>query len=116
MKPLRICLVSKEYAPEGQGGIANYVHFLAHGLAEEGHDVTVNAGPAAKGSTTPFPHTSPQSPKLYRIENIRLALPPPIRRKAPGIWDQLERSRAVDRDIARLAPRVDDQQDSNACF
>lgn len=100
--PLRICLVSNEYPPEGQGGIANYVHFLAHGLAEEGHDVTVIAGPAAKGSTTPFSHTSPLAPKLCRIENIRLALPPPIRRKARGIWNQLERSWAVNREIARL--------------
>lgn len=108
MKSLRICLVSKEFPPEGQGGIATYSRLLAHGLATAGHDVTVIAGPAAKGSTTPFPHTSPQAPKLYRIENIRPALPPPTRRKAPGIWDQLDRSRAVDREIARLAPRVVD--------
>ena len=102
MKPLRICLVSKEYPPEGKGGIANYVYFLAHGLAGKGHDISVIAGPAAKASTTPLSHTSPQAPKLYRIENIRLALPPPIRRKARGIWNQLERSWAVDREIARL--------------
>ena len=32
----------------------------------------------------------------------RLPLPPPVRRKARGIWNQLERSWAVDREIARL--------------
>ena len=103
MKPLRICLVSKEYPPAGSGGIANYVHLLAHGLVEQGHDVTVIAGPAAIGSSSPS--TSPpvmHGPKLNRVENRRLALPPPLRRKARGIWNQLERSWAVDREIARL--------------
>ena len=102
MKPLRICLVSKEYTPEGSGGIANYVHLLAHGLVEEGHDVTVIAGPADNGSMTPSNSTAPYAPELHRVENCRLALPPPIRRKARGIWRELERSWAVDRKIARL--------------
>ncbi len=101
-KPLRICLVSKEYPPEGSGGIANYVHLLAHGLAEEGHDVTVIAGPADNGSMTPSNCTAPHAPELYRVEDRRLALPPPIRRKARGIWRQLERSWTVDRKIAHL--------------
>ncbi len=103
LKPLRICLVSKEYPPEGRGGIAKYVQLLAHGLVEQGHDVTVIAGPAANGSSSPS--TSPPAmhgPKLNRVENRRLALPPPLRRKARGIWNQLERSWAVDREIARL--------------
>lgn len=103
LKPLRICLVSKEYPPEGRGGIAKYVQLLAHGLVEQGHDVTVIAGPAAIGSSSPS--TSPPAmhgPKLNRVENRRLALPPPLRRKARGIWNQLERSWAVDREIARL--------------
>ncbi len=102
MKPLRICLVSKEYPPQGSGGIANYVHLLAHGLVEEGHDVTVIAGPADNGSMTPSDRVAPHAPELYRVENRRLALPPPLRRKARGIWRQLERSWAVDRKIARL--------------
>ncbi len=102
MKPLRICLVSKEYPPSGSGGIANYVHLLAHGLVEAGHEVSVIAGPADYGSMTPSDSNAPQAPELYRVENRRLALPPPIRRKARGIWRQLERSWAVDRKIARL--------------
>ncbi len=102
LKPLRICLVSKEYPPEGKGGIANYVRLLAQGLSEEGHDVTVIAGPAENGSGTRSSSSSSQAPQLYRVENRRLALPPPIRRKARGIWNQLERSWAVDREIARL--------------
>jgi len=102
LKPLRICLVSKEYPPEGRGGIANYVHLLAHGLVEAGHDVSVIAGPADNGSMTPSDSTAPHAPELYRVENRRLALPPPIRRKARGIWRQLERSWAVDRKIAHL--------------
>ena len=100
--PLRICLVSKEYPPEGSGGIANYVHLLAHGLVEEGHNVTVIAGPAENGSRIPSHCTAPHAPELYRVENRRLALPPPLRRKARGIWRQLERSWAVDRKIAHL--------------
>ncbi len=102
MKPLRICLVSKEYPPEGRGGIANYVHRLAHGLAEEGHEVSVIAGPAENdGRTRPSPSSS-RAPQLFRVENRRLPLPPPIRRKARGIWNLLERSWAVDREITRL--------------
>ncbi len=102
MKPLRICLVSKEYPPEGRGGIAKYVHLLAHGLAEEGHDVTVIAGPAGKeGRTRPSPSSS-HAPQLFRVAHRRLPLPPPIRHKARGIWNLLERSWAVDREIARL--------------
>ena len=103
MKPLHICLVSKEYPPEGRGGIAKYVQLLAHGLVDEGHDVTVIAGPAGNGySPSPSSHTSAPGPRLYRVENRRLALPPLLRRKARGIWNQLERSWAVDREIARL--------------
>ena len=103
MKPLRICLVSKEYPPEGRGGIAKYVRLLAHGLVEEGHDVTVIAGPAANGSSHPSSsHSAAHGLKLYRVEDRRLALPPQLRRKARGIWNQLERSWAVDREISRL--------------
>ena len=102
MKPLRICLVSKEYPPEGRGGIANYVRLLAHGLVEEGHDVTVIAGPAEKRSKNLTLHAPSDAPKLYRVANRQLALPPPLRRKARGIWNQLERSWAVDREMARL--------------
>lgn len=103
MKPLHICLVSKEYPPEGRGGIAKYVQNLAHGLVEEGHDVTVIAGPAANGTRlSPSSHTVAPGPRLYRVKNRRLALPPPMRRKARGIWNQLERSWAVDREIAYL--------------
>ena len=103
MKPLRICLVSKEYPPEGRGGIAKYVQNLAHGLVEEGHEITVVAGPAGNGnSPSPSSHTVVSGPRLYRVENRRLALPPLLRRKARGIWNQLERSWAVDREIARL--------------
>ena len=94
--------MSKEYPPEGRGGIAKYVHLLAHGLAEEGHDVTVIAGPAGKeGRTRPSPSSS-HAPQLFRVAHRRLPLPPPIRHKARGIWNLLERSWAVDREIARL--------------
>lgn len=103
MKPLRICLVSKEYPPEGRGGIAKYVRLLAHGLVDEGHDITVIAGPSAHGNRpSSLSHTAAHGPKLHRVENRRLALPPPLRRKARGIWNQLERSWAVDCAIARL--------------
>ena len=102
MKPLRICLVSKEYPPEGKGGIAKYVHLLAHGLSQEGHDVTVIAGPTENWSGTCSSPSSSHGPHLYHVENRRLPLPPPVRRKARGIWNQLERSWAVDREIARL--------------
>ena len=60
------------------------------------------ASQAKKGSGTPFPHSSPNAPELYRVANCRIPLPPPIRRKARGIWNLLERSWAVDREIARL--------------
>lgn len=95
--------MSKEYPPEGRGGIAKYVQLLALGLVEEGHDVTVIAGPAVSGSRpSSSSHTAAHGPKLYRVENRQFALPPPLRRKARGLWNQLERSWAVDREIARL--------------
>lgn len=108
---MRICLVSKEYPPAGTGGIANYVSCLAHGLVEAGHDVTVIAGPASRNIMEQRPDASAQNTEcspvlsdvcLHRIENYRLALPPSIRHKARGLWNQLERSWAVDREIARL--------------
>jgi len=41
---MRICLISREYPPEtGFGGIATFVHHLAHGLKELGHEVEVVA-------------------------------------------------------------------------
>jgi glycogen synthase len=41
-RPLRICLLSREYPPEtGWGGIATFTRHLALGLKELGHDVEV---------------------------------------------------------------------------
>ncbi len=103
--------MSKEYPPEGMGGIANYVSCLANGLAAAGHDVTVIAGPAHPNNSGRMPRGSQRNKKrnqlasgirLDRVDNYRLALPAPIRRKARGIWNTLERSLAVDREIARL--------------
>ncbi len=117
MKPLRICLVSKEFPPEGQGGIATYSRLLAHGLAKAGHDVTVIAGP---GETSASNHPTgprtqdreceetiadpllPSEVKLSRVANRKFWLPAPVRRKGRGIWNTLERSFAVDRKIAAL--------------
>ena len=109
MKPLRICLVSYEYPPEGTGGIAAYVYQLAYGLAEAGHDVSVIAGPASgdkqeigNESSSLSPPGSSRSAHLYRVENRRFPLPPPVRRRGGGLWNMLERSWTVDRTIARL--------------
>ncbi len=117
MKPLRICLVSKEYPPTGTGGIASYVFRLSHGLAEAGHNVTVIAGPAdsnrpdrptgpgnqdqERDEALPTAH-QPSAVKLSRVSNREFWLPAPVRRKGRGIWNTLERSLAVDREIARL--------------
>ena len=109
MKPLRICLVSDEFPPAGTGGIAAYVYRLAHGLAEAGHDVTVIAGRAGVGKqrigsekNSLSPPGSSLSVHLYRVENRRFPLPPPVRRKGGGLCNMLERSWTVDRTIARL--------------
>ena len=117
MKSLRICLVSKEYPPEGTGGIAKYNRLLAHGLAEAGHDVTVIAGPGdsnesarpsgpsnqdREGEVTPANSLLLSEVKLSRVANRELWLPAPVRRKGRGIWNALERSFAVDREIVRL--------------
>ncbi|MBI3319355.1 MAG: glycosyltransferase family 4 protein [Candidatus Omnitrophica bacterium] len=41
---MNVCLVSREYPPEtGWGGIGTYTYHLAHGLAEQGHQVHVLA-------------------------------------------------------------------------
>ena len=109
MKPMRICLVSAEYPPEGTGGIAAYVYRLAQGLAEAGHDVSVIAGPASgdkqeigNESISLSPPGSSLPVHLYRVDNRRFPLPPPVRRKGGGLWNMLERSWTVDRTIARL--------------
>ena len=117
MKPLRICLVSKEYPPIGTGGISSYVYRLAHGLAEAGHNVTVIAGPA--DSNRPDRPTGPRNQdqesdealptahqpptlKLTRVANREFWQPAPVRRNGRGLWNTLERTLAVDREIARL--------------
>ena len=117
MKPLRICLVSKEYPPTGTGGISSCVYRLAHGLAEAGHYFTVIAGPADSNrpdrptgprnqdqesdEALPTAH-QPSAVKLTRVANREFWLPAPVRRKGRGIWNTLERSFVVDREIARL--------------
>ena len=77
LKPLRICMVSKEYPPTGTGGIASYVFRLAHGLAEAGHDVTVIAGPADSNRSA----DRPNGPRNQDQESSGLRpCPPPISR------------------------------------
>jgi glycosyltransferase involved in cell wall biosynthesis len=39
--PLRVVLVCDEYPPRPHGGIGTFVHCLAHGLANDGHEITV---------------------------------------------------------------------------
>ena len=102
LKPLRICLVSKEYPPEGIGGVPAYVYRLAHGLAADGHDVTLIAGAPANGSNSSLIHASSPSPRLYRVQDRKFPLPPPVRARGSGIWELLEHSWIVDRTIARL--------------
>ena len=125
MKPLRICLVSKEYPPEGKGGIATYTRLLAHGLAATGNDVTVIAAYTGQGNdrlsnkdsgyfspnnATDSKIADPRLPSsqepapvtLCRVPNHRLPLPAILKRRPRGLWDELERSRAVDKAIARL--------------
>ena len=129
MKPLRICLVSKEYPPEGKGGIATYTRLLAHGLAATGNDVTVIAAYTGQGNDRLSNKDSgyfspnnaagskiadprlPSSPvlapvSLYRVPNHRLPLPAFMKRRPRGLWDELERSLAVDKAIARLERTV----------
>lgn len=38
---LRVVLVCNEYPPKPHGGIGTFVHSIAHGLANAGHDITV---------------------------------------------------------------------------
>ena len=40
---LRVCLFSREYPPQGHGGIGQWVREVAVGLAQRGHEVTVIA-------------------------------------------------------------------------
>ena len=103
---MRICLVSEQYPPAGTGGIAAYVHRLAHGLAAAGHDVSVITGPAQQGLAKDSQHSdsthSVHGVNLYRVSNREFWLPAPVRRKGLGLWKTIERSFAVDRAIARL--------------
>lgn len=41
LHPLRVVLVCNEYPPRPHGGIGTFVHSLAHGLANDGHEITV---------------------------------------------------------------------------
>ena len=92
-----------------RSGIAAYVYQLAYGLAEAGHDVSVIAGPASGDKQEIGNESSSLSPPgsslpvhLYRVDNRRFPLPPPVRRRGGGLWNMLERSWTVDRTIARL--------------
>ena len=109
--------MSKEFPPTGTGGISSYVYRLAHGLAEAGHNVTAIAGPSDSNrpdrptgprnqdqesdEALPTAH-QPSAVKLARVANREFWLPAPVRRKGRGIWNTLERSFVVDREIARL--------------
>ena len=99
---MRICLVSREYPPEGTGGIAAYVYTLAHGLTKAGHEVTVIAGTAGACETAKSPDPC-SSPRVYRVAtHQRLPLPALVRHKGRGIWNLLEHSWTIDRTIAHL--------------
>ena len=100
MKPLRICLVSKEYPPAGFGGVANYSRLLANGLAAVGHDVTVVTGGTSARSQPISPKQG--SPTLYFAQLHKIPLPPAVRRRSSGFLELLERSWAVEKAIARL--------------
>lgn len=102
MKPLRICLVSKEYPPEGKGGVSSYVHLLAEGLTSQGHDVTVIAEQVGDSGGSPTAQEKSLSPRLYRIQRRRFPLPSMLRQRGRGLWEHLEHSWTVDRMIARL--------------
>ena len=99
---MRICLVSREYPPEGTGGIAAYVYTLAHGLTKAGHEVTVIVGIA--GAREAAKSTDPcSSPRVYRVATRqRLPLPALVRHKGQDIWDLLEHGWTIDRTIAHL--------------
>ncbi len=125
MKPLRICLVSKEYPPEGKGGIATYTRLLAQGLAANGNNVSVisackgheishcadkESGQLSQSYTSGSKATnlrlaSPREPgclRLYKVPNHSLSLPAIMKRRPRGLWDELERSMAVYKTIALL--------------
>ena len=103
---MRICLVSQQYPPTGTGGIATYVHCLAHGLAAAGHDVSVISDDShqkrAVGDCRPGSALSTGEVNVYGVPHASIPLPSPVRRKGLGIWKTFERSLAVDRAIARL--------------
>ena len=95
---MRICLVSREYPPEGTGGIAAYVYTLAHGLTEAGHDVTVIAGTAGAREAAKSTDSC-SSPRVYRVAtHQRLPLPAKVR----YLWGLLEHGWTIDRTIAHL--------------
>jgi glycosyltransferase involved in cell wall biosynthesis len=53
MKRLHVCYISQEYPPEtGWGGIGSYTYEMAHGLAEQGHRVTVISRAVAEETST----------------------------------------------------------------
>lgn len=66
---LRVCLISSEYPPEtGGGGIGTYTHNLAHGLASDGHHVTVISRSITGIQTT----TVDEGVRLIRIAENKL--------------------------------------------
>jgi glycosyltransferase involved in cell wall biosynthesis len=93
--PLRIAIVAPPWysiPPLGYGGIESMVYWLAEGLVERGHDVTVvGAGPS--GTSARFLPTFLEPPS----DRIGQVLPEVIHAlHAAELLDQLERERPLD--------------------
>lgn len=69
---MRICYISSEYPPEtGYGGIGTYTRYIAEGMAERGHSVTVISQSTSSEST----YCNSQGVHLYRVPPVPYPLP-----------------------------------------
>jgi glycosyltransferase involved in cell wall biosynthesis len=71
MPPIRFCLVSTFYPPEGTGGDAVQVERLAHLLAGRGHDVTVVHSADARRPLPGRTSTKPRSDGPVKVVPIK---------------------------------------------
>ena len=97
---LRICLLTREYPPQGRGGVGQWTHEVAVGLTARGHEVTVIAQALEGGRGIDFV----EGVWVHRVEVAPIS-PEDEAAFVPAPASLVAASLALHREFERIDPR-----------